>query len=433
MMCCVAKQWGSASAMVLFFLLGACTSTPDDTVVGMNDLAHSNLAAGQVFQALYQIDVQAAEFGWTPEMLLQAGNIWQEIGDVTRALPYWEAAYIAQPVDNPTLLHQLSQTYLDLNQWSLALDRLQQLIVIDPENGWGHYHLGLLLAASNPVEAAAHLRVAARTPAYAETANSILTVMQGQPDNTYALGVRLSGLGLWPYAELAFQHTIDRGEASVEALAYMGLARDRQGKDGQAWINQAVSASPQNALIRYLEALHLRTVEDYRGSLDSLIQATALEPDNPAHYAELGNAYRLMGDLESAERWLKVANNLSEGDPQFQQMLALFYAEEAYNLDVGGLETVENAMVMLPNDPDLRAGFGWALYTMGRMEEGLTQIDFALDIEPDNVRALYYKAQILLETTDDRETVIRLLEHAARQQSALEVDIQRLLDGLIGE
>ena len=426
-------KWGAAPILVLLFLLGACANTESDTTdSSVRDRIQANLAAGRTMQALYQIDTLAAETGWSADLLLLAGNTWQQNGDVTRALPYWEAVQAAQPDVNSTLLRQMSQAYLDLNQWTQAVDTLDQLVTLDPENGWGHYQLGLIRAAFDPAAAATHLQAAARVPAYTETANSLLAVVENQAD-AYVVGVRLARLDLWPYAELAFQRAIDQGDAPVEALAYIGLARDQQGKDGQALVSQAVATSPENALIRYLEATHLRVTGDYRGSLESLIQATALEPDNPVYYAELGTAYQFMGDLESAERWLKVANNLSNGDPQFQQMLALFYAEEAYNLDGGGLETVENATVMLPNDPDLRAGFGWALYTMGRTEDGLNQLDSALEIEPNNVRALYYKAQILLETSDDREAAIRLLERAASQQSELEADVRRLLDGLTGE
>ena len=102
------------------------------------------------------------------------------------------------------------------------------------------------------------------------------------------------------------------------ALAYGGLARDMQGKDGAPQIDAAVTVAPDDPQVRFLQGLHLRLAYDNAGSLDAMVQAVALDPENPALYAELGKAYQLTGDLTAAERWLKFAVSL---DSHFQPLL----------------------------------------------------------------------------------------------------------------
>src|SRR5262249_45727588 len=116
-----------------------------------------------------------------------------------------------------------------------------------------------------------------------------------------------------------------------EALAYMGLAKDRQGKDGSVQVTEALTLAPQNAQVLYLSGLHLRSAFDYTDSLDAFQQAVAASPTNPAYAAELSTAFRLIGDLGSDEQWLKTAVQLSNNDPRFQALLDDFYAASPTN------------------------------------------------------------------------------------------------------
>jgi tetratricopeptide (TPR) repeat protein len=181
-----------------------------------------------------------------------------------------------------------------------------------------------------------------------------------------------------------------------EALAYVGLARDRQGKDGGLWIEQAVAQDGQNAVIRFIQGLHLRFEDDLTGSLNALVRAVTLDPQNPAYYAELGTAYQLVGDLENAERWLRVAVEVSNQDVRFQRLLALFYAEELPNLGDASLSDFEMMATLMPDDPEVQAAIAWAAYRAGDNETALAQLDAVLLLVPDHPRSLYYKARIAL-------------------------------------
>ena len=397
---------------------------PSDRVV-------SNRVSGRLPQALYQLESLAVQSEWSPQMLRQAGDLWRDMGNPSEAVSYWERALQMQPGD-VVLLRTLAQTYVELQRWADARERLAQLVEIVPEARWAHFELGLILAAFDPQTAVIHLQEAADDSFYGDDALALLDVLADDPGDSLVgmrAGTVLAGQERWAYAELAFTQVASLQQPFPEALASVGLARDRQGKDGSRWIEQALALDPENAEVRLLEGLHLRAVGEYNGSLDALIQAAALDPENPALTAELSTAYRLVNDLPQAEYWLRIAVALSDDNPRFQQLLTLFYAEEVATFPAAGLEHLQQSIVILPNDPDVRAGFGWALHTLGQTENGLAEIETALRIAPNNPRTLLYKARILLDSDRPGEA-IPLLQQVIATESPYADEAQQILNNL---
>ncbi len=393
----------------------------------------ANLQRGRYPQALYQVTALADREGWTPDRLRLAGDLWRELGDLTRALPYWEAAHQHLP-DDPVLMHTLAEAYLMTQRWPHAVDQLHRLVELDAGDAWAHYHLGLLRAAYDPQAATAHLQAASQTAAYRVTASRLLAVLDSQAEDLLLgmpVGLVLAEAELWPYAEVAFQHAVDMSPVYPEALAYTGLARDHQGKDGGAWVARALALDPQNPVVRFIEGLHLRHTGDLQGSLDALVQAVALDPQNPAYYAELGTAYHLTGDLENAERWLRVAVDVSNQAAEFQRLLALFYAQEAPGLTSGGMSDLEMVATLMPDDPEVQASLGWARYGAGDTQAALEYLDAVLEVVPDHPRSLYYKARIALESErwDDARA---LLERLVTLNSPFQTEAVHMLDSLGG-
>lgn len=291
-------------------------------------LLNNNIVQDRPIQALYQASVRAEALGWSPELLASVGAIWYANGDPWLAADSWWAAFQAAP-DHIETARRLAETLLEVQRWPEGLDVLNRLLTLQPDDRWAHYQLGLLLAASNPPVAWQHLAVAGQEGAYQETTTALLLVMSPVADAAGAMrvGAVLAERELWAYAELAFSYAAAARQNYPEALAYTGLARDKQGKDGGRQIAAALQQAPENPQILYLYGLHLRTIGDYLGSQAILLQAATLEPENPAFAAETGTAYHLNGDMTQAEAWLNVAVRLSGNAPAFTDLLAAFYAE----------------------------------------------------------------------------------------------------------
>lgn len=411
-----------AGATVIGLIIYRFVQQPDTELiadpVAVIDRVQALQLAGRPVQALYAAEAGAADAGWSPQLLHLTGDLWSELGDLRRAVAYWEAAVAADPAAVP-LLRGLANAYLELGAWPQAADSLERLLAHDPTDALAQLRLALLQAPFNPQAAEANLRAVVSVPEHAALAGDLLSVVTNDPADpliSMRVGLVLVEHGLWSYAELAFEHAATVAAPYAEALAYAGFARDNQGKDGSDLIAQAVALEPNNARVRHLQGLHYRRQGNDTASLYTLTLAAALDPENPAYYAELGTGYRLAGDLQRAEYWLQTAVVFSNNDPRFQEMLALFYAEEALSLTEAGYEALTELTDTLPDDPDVRAGHGWALHTLGETEQGLAEIDAALAAEPGNIRALYYKARILLDL-NDAEAAGPLLRQVAATDS----------------
>jgi tetratricopeptide (TPR) repeat protein len=410
-----------------FLVLRQQSSVPTPTT----DPILSNRRDGREMQALYHIEVQAAQSGWTFELARTAGDIWRSLGDMSNAVAYWEIALTFAPSD-ANLTRQVAQAYIDLQEWARAANTLERLVTIAPDEVWGHYQLGLLRAPFDSETAISHLQIASLSPNFIVVSQALLTVLQengSDPLLAMHVGMALGEQGLWAYAEIAFAHAADLFAPFPEALAYTGLARDWQGKDGSTWIEQAVELAPENSQVLFVQGIHLRLIGDLRGSLDALLLALSLDAGNPAICAELAETYRQMGDLASAGFWFQQAVQFSNNDPEVQRLLALFYAEEAVELAALGLDVPGQINTLAPTDADAHAELAWSFYQAGDVTTATREINAALSIDPLNSRALYYQARMLLDTGNTQQAVSNL-QLVAVSGSEFAAEAQRILESL---
>jgi tetratricopeptide (TPR) repeat protein len=283
-------------------------------------------------QALYQIEALVAQFGWTVDLAKSAGDIWESLDDLPRAVSYWEIAVRLQPA-NEYLTRRLAQSYLDLERWSQAVITLSSLIKINDDN-WAHFQLGILQAVLDSSSATEHFQLAGRDPQFQLVTTQLIPLLNESSDVSRAMqmGVVLASAKLWPAAEYVFQYAASLSPKLAVAWAYTGLARDQQGKNGRFQIEQAIALAPDNAQVRYLQGLHLHLLGDEDASLIALQQATVLDPLNPAFAAELATTYDRMGDAVKAEYWYKAAVTLSNNDPRFQALLTAFYSQPSVSI-----------------------------------------------------------------------------------------------------
>jgi tetratricopeptide (TPR) repeat protein len=316
------------SLLIVRFSANIPSSSADDPGQSQQLMAQ-NMADGRLRQALYQAEVSAAQSGWNADLARVAGEVWEQLGDLSMAVTYWEIAIASQP-DDSSLVRYLVQAHIDLQQWDEARASLRHLVQLAPDENRAHYQLGILEAVFDPSSASEHLRLAARDLLYRDIVFELLPLISSEKMSAATamqIGLTLASHELWPYAEMSFRFAADLGNPFPEALAYTGLAQDRQGKDGSAAIEKAFVLAPDNAQVLYLRGLHLRSVFDYVNSLGNFEQAINADPGNPAYAAELSTAYRLVGNLGSAELWLKTAVTLSNNDPRFEDLLSAFYAD----------------------------------------------------------------------------------------------------------
>ena len=380
-------------------------------------------------QTLYHIEQQALQSGWTSDLYRQAGDVWWNMGDISRAIPYWSGALEA--IDDADLLRTVANSYINLGQWTQARLTLEKLLDIKPNDEWSNYQLGMILAPFNPIKSMLFFDSVPLDSPFSQIIIAVRNELRIEPEDpliSLRVGLTLINFRQWEYAELALQHASDISYPNPQALAYLGWVKSIQGKDGSLWIEQASILAPQDPEVWYLRGLHFRARADYVQSLDSIAQSVRLAPNNAGLYAELGTGFRLIGDLEQAEHWLDYAVSASANTPEYQQILENFYIETAYLSPSDIIDSLK-APANNSKNPDLVSAYGWALHSTGESEAGLEQIEHALEIDPNNNRALLDKARVLLDTGRQPEA-IPLLERVAQTYTPYGTDAQEILANL---
>jgi tetratricopeptide (TPR) repeat protein len=274
-------------------------------------------------QTLYNLEFQAAQGGWSPLQAGRAGDTWAELGDLERAAAFWEVAVQSNQADAGRI-RRLADAYLTMQRWSQAVVMLNRLLTLDPRDSWAYFHLGLSEVMTNGSRAIDYLRLAAPDPAYQAVATDLVAVLervQTDDNRLMQVGLVLASYLKWNFAEPIFSAASAYPNVQADAVVYVGLSRERQGKSGRTEIERAIQLAPDHAVVRYVQGIYLREQEDLEGSLAALQFAVAMNPVNPVYAAELGTTLQLIGNLPQAEYWLQTAVALSGNDPRFTELL----------------------------------------------------------------------------------------------------------------
>ncbi|MEQ8673043.1 MAG: tetratricopeptide repeat protein [Aggregatilineales bacterium] len=386
--------------LIFFIALAGCQSnnTVEEAVPSLHlSLSLRNRLQGRYIQALYDLNAEASATGWTREMHFQAGDLYFSTGNQIDALAHWEAA---EPTE-PARLRQMVELYISSEHWADATRLLEQLLEQDPQDTWVNYQLGLILAPFDPQRALFLLQYAPqRELSLTERLRATLSEKSNDELVSMYVGVALANMGEWLHAERAFRQAALIAYPYPEAFAYTALARENQGKDGSAWMAEALTTGADHAQVHYLHGLYLRGRFAYEESIQALTVAMSLDASNPAIAAELGIAYQLEFQYERAAFWIQTALLLSNNAPDYLSIAANFYAEAGDNVEDRGLTVLRESAEAYPDNTEILTSYGWALYGVGEVVEAIEQFNAVLGINPEESRALYFLGRIAYDRAD---------------------------------
>jgi len=314
-----------ASILIIVLVIMLFITIP--LIAQPNDPIARNRAQERLHQAVYHIQSQAQQSGWTDDLNLMAGDIYAQMGDIPRMVAYWERANL---VDDGRL-SLLADGYIQLADWAGAVDTLQRFMVINPQNDWARWHLSAILAPTDNLRAQTLLFALPPDSDYSIFAERILPILATDApphDKALQVGLVLAYSDQWHLAEIAFRQVALLTPNSGMGLAYVGLARYMQGKTADNWLAQAVQIEPENDQIQYVYGIYLRGMGQLNASLQAFGNAINQMPSNPAYYVELGMTYHALNDTAQAEYWLQFATEISGGSQAIQDILDNFYADQ---------------------------------------------------------------------------------------------------------
>ena len=357
-----------------------------------NEVGKANSINGQREEALFayrkaQEKGVLSAFGW--DILGQES--WQQ-GNRENALNLWLDGLAHYP-DYSEFYSHLAKAYREKGDYTAERDALENRLKFEndtSETAPLHYRLGVLLMLDSPEEALDELNRAARldevfAPVVGTLRASLdLARLESDPaESILLLGRGLALVGEWQLAELMFTRATQAYPANASARAWLGEAKQHLEADALSDLEQALNLNPNSVLVRSLRGLYWQRQGNLEKALQEFQVAVKIEPENPNWHTALGEIYARSGDLQSALSAYQQAVSLAPKNPFYWQLLALFSADYAVQLEDIGLPAAEKAVLLRTEEAEFADTLGWVYFGLGRDEEAEAQFLIALRLNPD--------------------------------------------------
>ena len=249
----------------------------------------------------------------------------------------------------------------------------------NPDSWLAHHNLGMLKLADSPVDAAEHLRAAAR-------------IRPGDAQTRVNLGYALQLQGRYEEAVIEYRAAIRADPSFAEAHNNLCsvLYQTNQAVDAVAACREALRLEPGYAKAHFNLGLALARAGQ-SGSLQHFREAIRLDPgafDAKALAVllnDLGVRVQVGGNLDGAIEYFEesVRRDPSYAHAHFNLANALQRAGRS----AAALPHYEAVILQNPQDAAARINYGVALERTGRIEDAIREFKLALAIAPDSAEA----------------------------------------------
>ncbi|TAK11911.1 MAG: tetratricopeptide repeat protein [Anaerolineae bacterium] len=293
-------------------------------------------------------------------------------------------------------------------------------LTAEPANAAANFQLGLLLALDQPDEAARLLRIAAeQDPAYQAASQSLRsTLVQASTlDNpAYAailIGQALAAQGEWAAAAAAFERSAAHNPDYAEAWAFLGEARQQLGGEGYPELQKALQLDPASLAVNLFHAAYWRRQGDPAQAVVFLETAAALQPDNPAIRADLGETLAELGDVQAALEHYVIVTDLAPDSAASWQLLAEFCIRNDVQVEAFGLPAARQALLMVGEDAYSLTLMARAFTLLGDTLNAEKFFDRAITADPEYADA-YLHLGLYLVGRGQMEPARAALEQASQ-------------------
>jgi protein O-GlcNAc transferase len=304
---------------------------------------------------------------------------------------------------NPGLHDVLGSLEAQRQSWSEAEDEFKESILLDPNFGDAHLHLGLALMIQGLAsDAVQELAIASRlSPQSIPTQVELAKALIAAGDTAQAVNV--------------LQQALAKDPSSLDSKYQLALAFQSNGEERRAipLFEEVVATDPLNAQALTNLGLALVQTGKSKDAVPLYQRALKITPTDPLIYQDLGVAY-----LQES--------NLDDAIAEFHAGLRL--AHEAYELhyDLGlalklkddlpaAASELETAARLNPESPDPPFTLGILDMQRGRFDDAAQQLSTALRLRPENgdgwatLGSVYKQQGKFLEASDALRKAIELM------------------------
>lgn len=380
------------------------------------------LRLAEVKMALARQEVNApgsayeeARDAWLEVLMLDPadGAAWRALAEAHLALGEIEAAeealsrLPAGSAADTSLLHQLVRAHLQQGNWAAAGRAYARLATAEPGDSEAHFWAGALLLTVDPSLAQQHLLQARADLLYRERSDRLLLALGRAAeisDPAYRaaqMGLAYLDIGEPGLAEGQLLAALEAEPAYADAWAYLGAAQDQMGRNGREAIARAIELEPDRPLVHSLMGHHWLAQQRPDLARQEFVTARDLDPDSPAHLADVALTYQMAGDTASAEAWYQAAVRRAPDDPTFWILLAQFYLDALNQVADGGLLVAQKAVALDPENPAALDILGWAQFLDGQTRLAETNLLAARQRDPA-IASVHFHLGRLYDDQGDR-------------------------------
>ncbi len=238
------------------------------------------------------------------------GLAYHKLGRTEEAVDFLNRAIEILPTKAEFHFH-LGQLMLDTHNFSEAIKLLKNAVRFDPLNGQARYLLGITYEKTGCLEEAVH---SFRRASFLELQRA---------DVFQSLGIACYRAGYWEEAVLALQRAMELDPVDYLSCYYIGLImlkNENDAKDAEEYFKKCVRLKPDfGDGYKELGNLYVQRGE-YKNAVRAFRDVLRIEGGQKEAHYQLGFAYAMMKDFESARREYQYLKNV---DPDLAQTLAM--------------------------------------------------------------------------------------------------------------
>ena len=151
-------------------------------------------------------------------------------------------------------------------------------------------------------------------------------------------------------------------------------------------------------MVRGLRGLYFQRTANYRQALLEFQAAASFEPENPARYVSLGDAYGRVGDLIRALEAFQYATTLAPEEPAYWRALALFCGQNVVHIDDVGIRAAQQAVILDRGDSSNQDVLGWLYLLEGQYADSERHMLEAVQMDPRDSSAHLHLGMLYLQT-----------------------------------
>lgn len=337
-------------------------------------------------------------------------------GEIEPALARWRRVVELAPDYTPARL-RVGDGELKANRFEAAAAVYSEVLQRTPDEPYAQLGLARIDFEQGRLEAAQRrLETLVHQTNYQLGYDLIVTLYErtGQAARAAAIRGMQKASGAYrdpddPWLTELLEYCYDPYRLALEAGA---IARNQDQATARRLLERAVELAPGDVAARFQLGTLCTAMGDVAAAKEHLERCTILAPTFSDAWARLSDLYAATGNKAAAERTLTAGLNHCPDSPGLHLM-------RARNLrDTGKVEPAMNHYLisarLRPNEPEAFAELGILLIGLGRVDEGMSRLQQAIETDPANPMILGILAMHAIETGNAAEADTWLARIAAQ-------------------